>query len=229
MAGKVSTFTIAFGSNVKAVAVEEGKGNLLRIAGAEDEGDHTLGYLSALVSQGVKVGQGQFSRFGLLLHVGGGFVAHDALQGVAGHDGQTGVARRRLLARLHDHAGSLQLDQRMMGLVLRHRHINHQTRGLFAVHELFLVDLPAETNEATRIAEDRGFGQVQRLDRLGISTVRVVPDHDTVVVDLPGDQTDQVLSNEAGAVRFAVVPILHSPMPLVFHLGSFHLQDTIAL
>ncbi len=46
---KLSLRILLSDSLVKAVAVEEGKGNLLRVACAGDEGKHALGNLTALV------------------------------------------------------------------------------------------------------------------------------------------------------------------------------------
>jgi len=82
----------------------------------------------------------------------------------------------------------LPFNQRVVRLFLGHRHVNHQARRLLTIHELLLVDLPAELDESLLVAEDRGIRQFQRLRHLGEGSIRVLPNHQAVVVDLLGDQ-----------------------------------------
>ncbi|OPY85798.1 MAG: hypothetical protein A4E72_01829 [Syntrophus sp. PtaU1.Bin208] len=87
-----------------------------------------------------------------------GVFAQNALQGVAGYNGQPGVARRRLLTGLHDHTRSFQLNEGMMGLVLGHGHIDHHAGRLFAVHQMLLVYFPAQLEKTALVTEYLGIG-----------------------------------------------------------------------
>ena len=185
--------------------VEKREGDLLRVASAKDEGNHPLGNLATFVGQGIEVDQGQLSCFGLLFHVGSGIFAQNAFQGVAGHDGQSGVARRRLLAGLHDHTNRFQFDEGVMGLILSHRHIDHHAGGFFTVHEMLLVYFPAQLDKTAFVAKHLGIGQGQRRKCSRIHAIRVIPDHEAVIVDLLGDQADEMFCYDAEAhfrVRF---------------------------
>ena len=76
---------------VVAVAGEEGQGDFLRVAGAEDERDDALVEMSLpLLGQGVQVGQRELARLDLLLDLGGVLVAEERLEGVAGDERRAG-------------------------------------------------------------------------------------------------------------------------------------------
>src|SRR5437016_4835165 len=54
-----------------------------------------------------------------------------------------------------------------------------------------------EMEEAIVVAGDGRLGQVQLDHRLCIGTLGVVPNHETPILDLLGDQLDQVVSDNA--------------------------------
>ena len=141
-----------FDLGVHLVVGEEGQGHLLRVAGAEDQGQHAGGEVLALLGERVDIGKAQFARLHLLLDFGGGLLTQDGLQGVSGDDCQTGVAVGRLLSWLHHHARCLQFNQGVVGLGLIHRHVNQQPGWLKVVQQR--VDLVPQLEEAAFVSGD---------------------------------------------------------------------------
>ena len=81
------------------------------------------------------------------------------LQGVAGDQGQPGVAVRRLLAGLHDDARRFEFDQGVVGLGLVHRDVDDQPGRLEVVQQG--VDLSPQLEEAAVVAGDGRLGEGQ--------------------------------------------------------------------
>ena len=68
-------FFLDFG--VQSIAVEEGQCDILRVAGAENQGNHALGDSLAFLGQGIYVGEAQLAGLDLPLHLQGGIVAQN--------------------------------------------------------------------------------------------------------------------------------------------------------
>ena len=122
----------------------------------------------------------------LLLDLGGVLVADDVLEGVAGDQGEPGVALGGLLAGLHDHARRFEFDQGVVGVGLVDRDVDDQPGWLEVVQQR--VDLTPQLEEAAVVAGDGRAGDVETLGDGPVVRTGVVPDDEGVFLDLLGDQ-----------------------------------------
>src|SRR5437667_6594786 len=82
-----------------------------------------------------------------------------------------------------------------MGVAAVLRYVDDQARRLAVVEKT--VNLVPQLEEAAVVMGDSGLRQVQLRRRLRIGPLGVVPDHEPPVLDLPGDQLEQVLDDDA--------------------------------
>ena len=164
------------------VAGQKRQGHILGIGTAEDQSDDTGRDPRDFVRQLVEVGKRELAILHLLLDLGGGLVADDGTECVAGDHGEASVPIRRLLAGSHDDASSFQLNQGAVSLRLRHGHVDNQTRRLRVVEQM--VDLAPQLEEAVGVASDGRVGEGQSCQRLRVGAIGVVPDDEAPVVEL---------------------------------------------
>ena len=190
--GEFATGGLLLDLGVEAAASHEAECGFLGIPGAEDEGENP-GVL--LLADRIEVGEAQLARLHLLLDLGGVGFTTKGTQGVAGDEGEAGVAVGGLLTGLDDDARRFEFDQGVVGLALVHRDVDEQAGRVLVVQEG--VDLTAKLEERAVVAGD---GRV-REGEIGcdgpVVPLGVVPDDEGVVVHLLGDQVDQVFGDDA--------------------------------
>ena len=163
----------------------------------------------------VEVSKRQFAILHLLLNFGGGLVADDGTESVPGDHSEAGVAIRRLLARLDDDACCLQFDQGVMGLGCVHWDIDDQTRRLLVVEKG--VNLFPQHEEAVGVTGDLRIWQIKVGNGTRVRSLRVEPDHQSAVIDLLGDQLEQVIGHGS---HYLTSPFCRSFLPMLDHSYS---------
>ena len=137
------------------------QGDFLRIAGAEDEGENPgCPSPSPIASRSARVSLPASTCFSTSAAFSS---PRRALQGVAGDDGEPGVAVGRLLAGLHDDARRFEFDQGVVRLGLVHGNVDDQPGRFVVVEEG--VDLPPQLEEAAVVTSARscsGWSRVRR-------------------------------------------------------------------
>ena len=84
-----------------------------------------------------------------------------------------------------------QFDQGTVCVAPQHGHVDDQTRRLAVVEQV--VDLVSQAEEAVGVAGDSCLGQRQFIQPLRVGTLRVVPNDEPPVLDLLGDQAEQII------------------------------------
>ena len=177
---------------VEASASHEAECGFLGIDGAEDEGENP-GVL--LLADRIEVGEAKLARLHLLLDLGGAGIATQWSQRIAGDQREAGVAVGGLLTGLDDDARRFEFDEGVVGVALVHRNVDEQAGRVLVVQEG--VDLTAKLEER---AVETGYGRAWQ-GEIGYDSpvvlLGVVPDDESVVVHLLGDEVDQVFGDDA--------------------------------
>ena len=165
-----------------------------------------------LFGQRIQIGQRQLARFHLPFDFGNLILTQNRLQGIAGHDRQPGVAGRGLLPRLHDDPGTIEFDQGAVGFGSLNRHVDDQPRRLPVVEQM--VDLFSQLEEAAVVAGHGRVRQVKFRSRRTVGLLRVVPDHQPLLIDLLGDQLNEIFGDDG---HYFTNPFWRSCLPMEDH------------
>src|SRR5712691_832807 len=173
---------------IERAAVEEGEGNLLRMGHAKNQRQYACRDILAFLCQCVEICERQFPGFDLFGDLGSSLVAEECFQRVASDNGQSGIAVRGLLAWLEDDASRFQLNKGIVGVASLLRHINDQPGWLLVIEQR--VDVMPQLKKAAVVASDGRVGQLQFRCRRRVCLLWVVPDHQSMLLDLFGDEIE---------------------------------------
>src|SRR6266571_5107993 len=171
---------------IERAAVEEGEGNLLRMGRAKNQRQDTCRDILAFVCQCIEVCERQFSGFDLFGDLGSSLITQEHFKRVASNNGQSGISIQGLLAWLEDDASRFQLNKGIVDVALILRHINDQAGWLLVIEQE--VEVTPQLKKAAIVASDGRVGELQFRCRRRVYLLRVVPDHQSMVLDLFCDE-----------------------------------------
>src|SRR6266702_5662461 len=194
-AGNLGSCLLRLNLGIRAGMAEQSQGYRGRVRLLKENGEHAE---TILIGESVKVRERELAFFYLIFKLCQFFRGAAVTQGAFRDDREARVARTRSVARLEDHPGSAQLDQRMLGIFFGQGNIDDQMRGCFALQQrIHLIPQSKETPLKTRNGR---VGNRKLLRKLLIVALWVKPDHDPLLADLPDNEISQIVADDSHSI-----------------------------